>query len=357
MEIIEFNGENLKPFPSDTGDYNDLISLWLALCADLAYKSKTNIAEELKNAGFNKVTFFDSSGTQAFFAEHPGVQPQPPFSILSFRGTENDYKDIISDITVFKRTIDEVNLLRVHGGFLTSLRNVWGTLLSREINDPPKFEARWEGVRGISEVLDERQRKDRCLYFTGHSLGAAIATLAAYEFHRLESRAPVALYTFGSPRSGGTDFARYVGSNTEYQIYRIVNSADIVTRVPPLFFGFRHVGKFKYLSRKGIMIAGSPLKSFLDVGVWQTLLHIALLLGGYLLIKWVLKVSQVDVGSGLIGDVFGLAGAGIILWFLMALLPKILALLPFSLTKRLPFGFFTDHAIRRYCTKLANLLK
>ena len=104
------------------------------------------------------------------------------------------------------------------------------------------------------------------------------------------------------------------------------------------------------------MISGSPLKSFLDVGLSQTLLLLGVLFGGYLLIRWVMEVFQIGPSSGLLENVLAVAGGGVVVWLLFAVLPKILALLPFAIAKRLPFGFFTDHGIREYCTKVARLL-
>ena len=44
------------------------------------------------------------------------------------------------------------------------------------------------------------------LYVTGHSLGGAIATLAAYEISKLYPKHRLVLYTFGSPRVGNYTF-------------------------------------------------------------------------------------------------------------------------------------------------------
>jgi len=61
---------------------------------------------------------------------------------------------------------------------------------------------------------------------SGHSLGAAVATLAAQDFAANGKK--VILYTFGSPRVGNIDFAKNFG--VEY--YRIANTCDIVPTVP-----------------------------------------------------------------------------------------------------------------------------
>jgi hypothetical protein len=81
------------------------------------------------------------------------------------------------------------------------------------------------------------------LFFTGHSLGGALALIAAERAVRdptVNARA-TAIYVFGCPRAGGADFFnRYTpvfGDST----FRLVHGTDIVATVPPSGL-FRHVG-------------------------------------------------------------------------------------------------------------------
>lgn len=91
------------------------------------------------------------------------------------------------------------------------------------------------------------------LWFTGHSLGAALATIAAYRLGRLQS-----LYTYGSPRVGNAQFARaFSGMGISH--HRVVHRHDIVTRVPvslPLF-EYEHVGDIKYIDHESDADAAS----------------------------------------------------------------------------------------------------
>jgi len=79
-------------------------------------------------------------------------------------------------------------------------------------------------------------------FYTGHSLGAALATLAAHH------RRPQAVYTFGSPRVGDAAFLASFGGTA---IYRVVNSRDLVATLPPARLGFSHVGELHYMTRDG----------------------------------------------------------------------------------------------------------
>lgn len=69
------------------------------------------------------------------------------------------------------------------------------------------------------------------LYFVGHSLGGALATVCAYD---LKSRLPdlkLALYTYGCPTVGDHVFARRFNDLVEHA-YRIVCDRDIITTMP-----------------------------------------------------------------------------------------------------------------------------
>ena len=100
----------------------------------------------------------------------------------------------------------------VHEGFRKALDSVWGE------------------IEAELELLPEN-----CpVFYTGHSLGAALATLAA------ANHPPRALYTFGSPRVGNQLF---VDSLNKVPIYRIVDDEDFVANLPPGGMGFQHAGE------------------------------------------------------------------------------------------------------------------
>lgn len=83
----------------------------------------------------------------------------------------------------------------------------------------------------IIEVLKVLEEKTR-VYVTGHSLGGALATLAAPDIENNMSREIKGIYTFGSPRVGNAKFS--ISYNKEFgkKSYRIANSSDIVTSIP-----------------------------------------------------------------------------------------------------------------------------
>ncbi len=83
--------------------------------------------------------------------------------------------------------------------------------------------------------------------FTGHSLGAACATIAAARAKYFWPDVDIALITFGSPRVGDKKFVQHV--NTVSRIERYVNNSDVVTMLPPRI-RYRHTRGLKYINSK-----------------------------------------------------------------------------------------------------------
>jgi hypothetical protein len=121
---------------------------------------------------------------------------------------------------------------RVHRGFLAALDGIWRPLGEklRRIDA-----ARGDAVRD-NAARDNAARDDaaldngswRRLVITGHSKGAALATLAAWRLWQ-EGRPVDAVYTFGGPRVGNAAFARSYPA----PLYRFENRDDPVPHLPP----------------------------------------------------------------------------------------------------------------------------
>lgn len=228
-------------FPACAREYDPAAAWWLALLSGLAYREKEFAARHLEFDGFSKVTFFDVNGTQGYLAQHPGMGGHGPFAVLAFRGTEVDIKDILTDLRISQRRIS-CDDHTAHEGFLSALDEVWSAPRPPQW-DGKKISVGWFGHDGVEQALDAIEVHGP-LFMTGHSLGGALATLAAYR------RPPAALYTFGSPRVAGKDLARHLNGEQGINAWRVVNSTDIVPRVPPPL-GYRHVGHLVYLTFEG----------------------------------------------------------------------------------------------------------
>jgi pimeloyl-ACP methyl ester carboxylesterase len=84
----------------------------------------------------------------------------------------------------------------------------------------------------IAAALSERGGRGR-LYLAGHSLGAALATLALPDIESSLKARVTALYTFGSPRAGDGEFARAFDASFGDRSFRIANCSDVVASIPP----------------------------------------------------------------------------------------------------------------------------
>jgi triacylglycerol lipase len=210
-------------FDAQQTAWSDRNALSCAMAAQLAYSDAPAVDAGIKSWGFSQSVFLDRRGTQGFLAGSDEM------ILVAFRGTEPaKLKDWMTDADV-----DPVGFLggKVHAGFLRALRGIWDDL---------------------NAAIDTLQRRSQSLWITGHSLGAALATLATARF-RLESGTPVhGLYTFGSPRVGDGDFGLRFNQDFQGQTFRYVNNADVVTRVPNRVpFGYRHVGTFLFFDDAG----------------------------------------------------------------------------------------------------------
>ena len=199
--------------------------------AKLSYHAYDGLEEFKKvfTKNWDSITFFDHGGTECY------VLTCPKNYIVVFRGTEpTSWQDIKADINIHKsrREYQPNNsgtgsLGRVHSGFRHALNDVWDNLLGHY----------------------QKHGKNKQLLVTGHSLGAALATLYTDRIADMHS----VCYTFGSPRVGNKDLI----DNMNFTCYRFRNNNDIVTRVPFEWLGFTHKStELKYFNVDGIVRHG-----------------------------------------------------------------------------------------------------
>lgn len=84
------------------------------------------------------------------------------------------------------------------------------------------------------------------LRVTGHSLGGAIATLAAASMRNTGKT--VALYTYGSPRIGGSKISDYISKQSGGN-YRVTHRNDPVPKLPLLTMGYVHTSPEYYVDK------------------------------------------------------------------------------------------------------------
>lgn len=197
---------------------------WMADAALLSYSSPAAIEKALADAGLQAtVVHFDGASTQAY------VVSLPDAIVVAFRGTQLDnFFSAVIDFLMDARflPVPDPNGHLVHAGFNAALNEVWTTL-----------EAHLRGLQAAQA---------RPLWVTGHSLGAALATLAA---GRLSGRPEFRLqggYTFGSPRVASREFAEAL----QVPLYRFRNDTDVVPHLP-IGLVFDHVGHLEFIDGGG----------------------------------------------------------------------------------------------------------
>jgi len=96
-------------------------------------------------------------------------------------------------------------------------------------------------VEALAELI--QRGTATTLSITGHSLGAALATLLAIDVAANGGFTTPVVYTFASPRVGDKVFAGTYDGLVETS-WRIANQNDIVTNLPPQFVGYTHVDAY-----------------------------------------------------------------------------------------------------------------
>lgn len=90
-------------------------------------------------------------------------------------------------------------------------------------------------VEEVRRLLKLYEGEPLSITVTGHSLGAALALLVADGLSTCAPVVPpVAVFSFGGPRVGNQGFADRLNGNN-VKVLRIVNSQDVITRVPGMF--------------------------------------------------------------------------------------------------------------------------
>lgn len=142
--------------------------------------------------------------------------------LFAFRGTKG-IKDLLTNADIRQGVHHVVNgqPMYAHKGFIEQYNSV---------------------EKSIMKVVEENPG-EREYVFTGHSLGGALATLAASKIS-LETAAEIKLHTFGSPRVGCEGFADWTSGIVD-EHFRITHKNDPIARVP-FTWRFKHVTGVAY---------------------------------------------------------------------------------------------------------------
>lgn len=190
----------------------------MAKLAEIAYLDGQEAKNQFVKLGYTHHKFWDVDGAQAHAVWNADVY------VLAFRGTEPDeLSDLLADLNAFPDK--GMSGGYVHNGFQNEVEKIWDAILEHK----------------------EKHAGCRKFFITGHSLGGAMATIAASRFNCRFNSTVDCLYTYGSPRVGTRGFV----NSCKFLHYRHKNNNDLVTTVPLWLMGYKHHGNLRYINFYG----------------------------------------------------------------------------------------------------------
>ncbi|MFW6195194.1 MAG: lipase family protein [Chloroflexota bacterium] len=181
--------------------------------------------------------------------------------IVAFRGTEPNAEDFITDLGVVRVPVPVWSALppappfpMVHSGF---------------------YNAQSQAYSDVKARIDSHMSSGKTLWLTGHSLGAALATMVAYNLEKVDEEMVWGVYTYGSPRTGdpvwsdlynnmrfGAFFFNPAGDAPNLDLgdktHRWVNNTDLIPALPGVVLDYRHVGTLHHIDATGAVVAETP---------------------------------------------------------------------------------------------------
>ena len=231
-DYVHFENSRDNPFDCAARELSKVNAWWLADAALLAYWDEGPARPIWARAGL-RFEFLSKAGVQCHIGYTKGLV------IVSFRGTQPDDLHDLFDIIRIKHRPWQFGG-SVHEGFLDAHNQIWPCVQRRLEQLDPGRAATW---------------------FTGHSLGGALATLA---MDRWPARG---LYTIGSPPVGDRRFARGFDRRHSQRSFRHVNHRDLVVNVagcPSVLIGnYAHIKVRRYINADGTISRGSA-----SIGEW-----------------------------------------------------------------------------------------
>lgn len=140
---------------------------------------------------------------------------------IAFRGSDAP-KDWRTNLAFCKKVIpynNSASKIKVHAGFIRAYKE-------------PQIRERLQAL-----VTPGIRRVELC----GHSYGAALAVLCAVDLQYNFPDRDFEVMLFGCPRVGNRAFQRSYNRRV-FKTLRVENGNDIVSKLPPALWGYRHVG-------------------------------------------------------------------------------------------------------------------
>ena len=269
LENAKELGQNGAHYPTQRAAFSNRTAWLMAILADAAYirfeqateESVFKLAEDLAEISDPKTIEVRLSELKSRWSENRGDASKLE-EILGLAGLKlqatifNDEGDPTNDTEAFLATYDDpdnpdhrfaVIAFRGSTSAVDWLNNVDAKLEDVRAKRPDEkvppqvHRGIWRSYKNAETDINEQLKcvREYPLYLTGHSLGGALAVLCAY-FQPKDNLA--ACYTFGAPRLGNYEFFQEFYT----PIYRVVNSFDPVTLLPP---SKEHVAVLKFINQ------------------------------------------------------------------------------------------------------------
>lgn len=208
----------LTSFQQDKFGFNRVNQFWSARFSSLAYADETHLNAKLEEwlAEGDLVEYHDKEvDAQCLIAKTANA------CFLSFRGTEQNLTDWLTDARLEHVLLpwnEAAADIKVHKGFSESVDKIWNNL-----------EAKFTEFKLDKSGLP--------IWISGHSLGGAMAVLAAERIasnhaNTLNGLTIGGLHTYGQPRVGNKAFAEHTDKLLTGKYIRTINNRDTVPLVP-----------------------------------------------------------------------------------------------------------------------------
>ena len=228
------------PFQPDATSASDVNAWWLADASFLVYGTATFMEQALLASPLPALGFrLEWLGTPD--NNRGMVLSSDTAIVVAFRGTRLQVHSLLDAAEV---VLLNQNDLWIDGQFFPSVHRAGGKAHAG-------FMKAFTEISDRLDAIVEARRPGQALWLTGHSMGGALATLAAAHLGR---DAVQGLYTYGCPRVGDKAFASVLPVTSHL---RFVHRDDWVPTMPPEFLGYVHAGTLR-------LVTGSPSRNLLD---------------------------------------------------------------------------------------------
>jgi triacylglycerol lipase len=205
----------LLDFEAAQTNFSLVNSLACARAAHLAYSARDTVRATAVGWGFDHAeTFTKGRNDVAVLCNRNTI-------LVAFRGTDR-LNDFITNLNILYKRSPIGGF--VHRGFMSAVTSFWPDL--------PQY-------------LRAHRTNDQPVWFTGHSLGGALAVLSSIKAHFEEGLPVAGVYTFGQPCLGTSAFCTAFSKRCPYPLYRFVNHTDAVVDAPMITL-LEQVGEVRY---------------------------------------------------------------------------------------------------------------